>query len=108
MRVPIEWLKEFINFELSTQKLAEELSLFGLEIDEYKGNVLDFKPVPNRGDCLSVLGIARETAALLKKRVKFRKYSQHGRKKSQFQINFENKKNCPRYTYQIIENIQIK
>lgn len=108
MRIPIEWLKEFINFELSTQKLAEKLSLFGLEIDEYKDNVLDFKPTPNRGDCLSVLGTAREVAAIIQKKIKPRKYFQYGKKESRLNINFENKNICPRYTYRIIENVRIK
>ena len=108
MRILIEWLKEFIKFELSTQKLAEELSLFGLEIDEYKGNVLDFKPTANRADCLSILGVARETAAMIKRKIRPREYFVHGKKKPQLNLTFMDKTICPRYTYRIIENIQVK
>jgi len=69
MRVPIEWLKEFVQFELSASALAERLTLAGLEVEAIDstphGEVLVLYITPNRGDCLSVLGIAREVYALL-------------------------------------------
>jgi len=39
----------------------------GMDLEEYlqmKDHLLDLSPTPNRGDCLSVLGVAREVAAL--------------------------------------------
>jgi phenylalanyl-tRNA synthetase beta chain len=69
MRVPIEWLKEFVQFELSASALAERLTLAGLEVEEIdstpQGEVLVLYITPNRGDCLSLFGIAREVYALL-------------------------------------------
>ncbi len=69
MRVPIEWLKEFVQFELSASALAERLTLAGLEVEDIdstpQGEVLVLYITPNRGDCLSVFGIAREVYALL-------------------------------------------
>lgn len=66
MRVPIDWLKDFVEFDLSPAELAEKLTMAGLEVEEVlEGDVLDIYITPNRGDCLSVFGIAREVYALL-------------------------------------------
>ncbi len=69
MRVPIEWLKDFVQFDLSAQALAEQLTMVGLEVEEVletpQGEVLALYITPNRGDCLSIFGIAREVYAML-------------------------------------------
>ena len=69
MRVPIEWLKDFVQVELSPEELAEKLTMAGLEVEEVldtpQGAVLSMYITPNRGDCLSVFGVAREVYALL-------------------------------------------
>ncbi len=69
MRVPIEWLKEFVQFDLSASALAERLTMAGLEVEEIDptpdGEVLVLYITPNRGDCLSIFGIAREVVAIL-------------------------------------------
>lgn len=66
MRIPISWLKEFVKINISTKELAERLTMSGLETQVIDGNILDVDVLPNRGDCLSVIGIAREVKALLK------------------------------------------
>ncbi len=69
MRVPIDWLKDFVQFDLSADALAEKLTMAGLEVEEVletpQGTVLSLYITPNRGDCLSIFGIAREVYALL-------------------------------------------
>jgi phenylalanyl-tRNA synthetase beta chain len=69
MRVPIDWLKDFVQFELSAEALAERLTMAGLEVEQVEetpqGEVLALYITPNRGDCLSIFGIAREVYALL-------------------------------------------
>jgi phenylalanyl-tRNA synthetase beta chain len=69
MRVPIEWLKDFVQVELSPDDLAERLTMAGLEVESVEdtphGAVLAMYITPNRGDCLSIFGIAREVYALL-------------------------------------------
>lgn len=69
MRVPIDWLKDFVQFDLSASTLAERLTMAGLEVEEVletpQGAVLSIYITPNRGDCLSILGIAREVYAIL-------------------------------------------
>jgi len=64
MNVPERWLREFCNPSLRGRELADRLSMAGLEVESYENEVFLFKLTPNRADCLSVLGIAREVHAL--------------------------------------------
>ena len=68
MKLSYQWLKEWVNVPLSAPDLAEQLSLSGLEVDSCMpaGDdfILDVQLTPNRGDCLSVLGVAREVGAI--------------------------------------------
>lgn len=70
MRVPLEWLKEFVDFPFSPEELALKLTMVGLEVEgiEKAGDdtVLEVNVTPNRPDCLSILGVAREVSAVLK------------------------------------------
>ena len=80
MRIDIEWLGEMLQRNLDPEQLAEQLTLGGLEVESVRlagtaevagvdGVVLDFDITPNRGDCFSVQGIAREVSALDGKRM---------------------------------------
>ncbi len=67
MKVSEHWLKAHIEFPLSINGLADQLTYAGLEIEDilFEGqNILTLKIPPNRGDCLSVVGIVREISAL--------------------------------------------
>ena len=67
MKITVEWLKEFVETDASPAEIGDELTMLGLELEAAEesalGPVLDFKVTPNRGDCLSVFGLARELAA---------------------------------------------
>jgi len=69
MLVPVNWLKEYVDFDLGTSELADKLTMVGLEVEEVKDvageAVLLLKVTSNRGDCLSMIGVAREVAAIL-------------------------------------------
>lgn len=67
--IPSKWLKEIVETDLEIEKLIELLTLRSSSVekitkieDDY---VLDIEVPPNRGDTLSVLGIARELCAIL-------------------------------------------
>ncbi len=75
------------------------------EIDDY---VLDISITPNRGDCLSHLGIAREVAALLGKRIKKYTPALNLTAKADFaDIVIESPQLCQRYTGKLIKNVTI-
>ena len=69
MKLPVEWLREFIQTPLSDEALAAKLTMAGLEVEETTasddGPVFHTKVTPNRGDWMSILGAAREAAAAL-------------------------------------------
>lgn len=69
MRVPLSWLQDFVPVERDVDKIAHTLEMAGLGVEgveEFDGDVVfDLEVTPNRGDWLSVYGVARELAAML-------------------------------------------
>ncbi|MDI6640737.1 MAG: phenylalanine--tRNA ligase subunit beta [Elusimicrobiota bacterium] len=72
MKIPYSWLKEFIPIDTYSPKdLAEILLSIGFEVSEIleeaetSDTVLDVEIHPNRPDCLSIIGIAKELSAKL-------------------------------------------
>ena len=68
MKFSESWLRTLVNPPLATRELADALSMGGLDVEQVEADrddwVLTTKPTPNRGDCLSISGIAREVAAV--------------------------------------------
>jgi len=61
MLVPLNILKQLLpQLELTAQQLADQLSQIGLESEVIRDDTLEVEVTPNRGDCLSLYGIARE------------------------------------------------
>jgi phenylalanyl-tRNA synthetase beta chain len=69
VRVPLEWLREFVDVDVPVDSLAERLPAIGLGVEALDQvgaeTVLDLEVTSNRPDCLSILGVAREVALLL-------------------------------------------
>lgn len=105
-------------------KIGEEIN----KVLDLKDAVLEFEITPNRKDCLSVFGLAREVAAITDLRFKMPKdpfqtfnfskyYNQYKNfKETKIQEAFSGKdlivevkdpKLCPKYTAQIIKNIKV-
>lgn len=75
MLVPISWLKDFVEIKLPLKELMSRLTEIGLTCESFhkegKEIVLDVEVTPNRPDWLSILGIAREIAAIEKVKIKY-------------------------------------
>jgi phenylalanyl-tRNA synthetase beta chain len=79
-----------------------------LEIEDF---VLDVELTPNRADCLSIMGIAREIQALTGNKIEipnFRLKEIEKSAKGEVEVIIEDKNACPRYVARIIEDVQIK
>lgn len=67
MKFPVSMLRDFVETDLSAAQLGDLLTMAGFElegIEEVESEpVLDIRVVSNRGDGLSVLGLAREVLA---------------------------------------------
>jgi phenylalanyl-tRNA synthetase beta chain len=112
MRVPFEWLKEFIELEESPSDVAHKLTMIGLEveaIEELDGDIVfELNVTPNRPDCLSILGIARELSAIYNIPVKFPEHSIAAEiKELDFNVNIIDSDLCHRYAGRIVKNIKI-
>ena len=128
MKFTFNWLKEFITFRASPQKLAEMLTMAGLEVEsitplhEPETNredwLFEVSVTPNRGDCLGVVGIAREVVALTEGPMKSAPATGHldlrvaGRADVERRIkrvNIEILKGhlCPRYSAAIVDKVQM-
>jgi len=82
MKVPIDWLREYVDISAPLDELAHKLTMAGLEVEEVIAlarqdllraggsgtsdqTVWDVKITPNRGDWLSMIGVARELAPIV-------------------------------------------
>ncbi|MEJ2098674.1 MAG: phenylalanine--tRNA ligase subunit beta [Desulfobacterales bacterium] len=73
--------------------------------------VFEIEITPNRPDCLSIIGIAREIAAIQKVRLKYpdSKLVDKGNQISErTSIKIEAPDHCPRYVARLLENIKVK
>lgn len=74
--------------------------------------LLEFELTPNRGDCLSLLGLTREAAPVLKtklrepKQVKFR-ITPH-RTSSIIRVDVDDPVACPRYVARVIDSLKVQ
>ena len=73
MQFSRNWLKEFVDIKISDEELCDQLTMLGLEVDSCKkyqskltgkDAIIKLDLTPNRGDCFSILGVAREVAAI--------------------------------------------
>lgn len=77
-----------------------------LKLDDH---ILELSITPNRGDCLSVLGIARELAALTPFKWQSPSYAEvKPTIKDVLPITIEDADGCPRYLGRVIKNINLK
>lgn len=112
MRIPLEWLKEFIDIKESPADVAQRLTMIGLEVEALEeiedDIVFDINVTPNRPDCLSIIGIARELSAIYKIPIRFPEHNIVAKiKELGFNVNILDKDLCHRYSGRIIKNVKI-
>lgn len=116
MRVSLDWLKDFVDTKESLDKLQHSLTMTGLEVvsvmDIEEDKVLDIEITPNRPDCLSILGVAREAAAAKNKVLKIpasikKYYMKKAPSRGSAKIEVLDKKGCPRYVGCVIKNVKV-
>lgn len=84
----------------------------GQKFSDYLGageTIIDAELTPNRGDCLSMVGIAQEVATTFKRKLKLPKFFTSevtSNKKVEVEVN--EKELCPRYIAKVIEGIRIE
>ena len=93
--------------------LREEDAEPGLNMAHILGlddSIVEFEITPNRPDCLSVIGLAREASATFKRPLKLHTPEPHGCGGSiadLVDIDIEDGDLCPRYTARMVKNVKI-
>ena len=123
MKVQVDWLKEYTEIDVPADELGHVLTMAGLEIESHEtvqlpdgenSEVLELNVTPNRGYCLSHIGVAREVSALLNKSLKLPDplktlESEWGTVAVADRVAVENLEPelCPRYCALVIENVKV-
>ena len=119
MKLSESWLRTFVDPELDSRALAHALTFGGVEVeaiepspaifDEPADQVFTTKPTPNRGDCLSVHGLAREVATITGARLK-------GPEAASVAVTLEDRLSvtldapnaCPRYCGRLVRGVDAR
>ena len=114
MLTPLSWLKEYVDITLPPEELGDKLTEIGLgteKIEKTKDDtIFEFEITPNRPDLLSILGIAREIAAVEEKKIQFPKFYDLKNVKPQKALPLKmvtDSKINPRFTGIIIDGIRV-
>lgn len=74
MKIPINWLGEIVALPKCQKDLTDKLTLVGHMLDKVEKvdgeDVIDLELRGNRADCYSIVGIAREVAAIFGSKIK--------------------------------------
>jgi phenylalanyl-tRNA synthetase beta chain len=112
MRVSYEWTRELVDIEATPEEVSEKLTAIGLEVEGTESiegdTVFEVNVTPNRPDCLSMIGIARELAAAFQVPLKIPPHELPvGLPVSEFSIEIVHPQLCNRYTGRFIKDAKI-
>ncbi len=127
MRVPYGWLIEYLDTDIPAEELAELLTMGGLEVEEVEDwesadgeasdQVLITSVTSNRGDLLSMVGVARHAAALLGCGLALPEYSipeterpnraERDLEQDDTRITIDDLHGCPRYSALRMTGVQV-
>jgi len=112
MLAPLSWLKEYVDITLTPKELGGRLTEVGLGCEKIIKTaddiIFELEITPNRPDCLSIIGIAREIAAIENKNIKFPKLGNLVKPKKSLPLTIKtDSKINPRFTGIIISGIKV-
>jgi phenylalanyl-tRNA synthetase beta chain len=113
MLAPLSWLKEYVDITLTPKELGEKLTDVGLSCEKIIKTtddvIFELEITPNRPDCLSIIGIAREIAAIENKKIKYPTFKISLKSESKqlpLSIKTDSKIN-PRFTGIVIAGVKV-
>lgn len=114
MKISLDWLKEYLDGDISAQTAVEALERIGLMVEgreEKDGDViLEIETYSNRPDTLGHLGMARELAAALGLRLKERSWPLSEltvRTADLADVQILDPDLCPRYCGVVVEGVKV-
>jgi phenylalanyl-tRNA synthetase beta chain len=114
MKISLNWLKDYIELDLSLPDLIDKLNMIGLIVEDWEEQdsdaVLDIETYANRPDTLGHLGVARELAAALKLIMKEQKWPLDEIEQNTsdlVDVHILDDDLCPRYSGLVVKGIQV-
>lgn len=112
MQVSLLWLKEYLDLKHTPEEIADAMTLAGLETEgmrEVEGDVIfEIGLTPNLGHCMSVIGIARELAAILQIPLKRKElFLQELGGSIPIQVQIEDKEDCLQYSSRLVQSVKV-
>ena len=111
MKILKSHLEEKLGKKKNIDVLGNQLTMLGLEVDSIaklqNDYCIDIDLTPNRGDCFSALGVAREIAASDQIVLKKEKFSLKTQGNSKTKVLVQAKEACPKYSYLEISNLSL-
>lgn len=116
MGVSIKWLREYVDFDCSAEELAHKLTMAGIAVEGIEktddgDQVIELDLTPNRGDCLGMINLAREVAAVTGSRVRMPEVNIRENDEDvndYIKVNIAEPELCLRYAARVIKNVKIK
>ena len=121
MKFTLNWLKEFVTVRATPEKLAEMLTMAGLEVESLTAQrepeseqtdwLFEIAVTPNRGDCLGIAGLAREVSALTGGRLKYPAVISHAKSSDvakRANVTIGAPRLCARYSARIADQVRIE
>lgn len=118
MDAPVSWLMELLDADVTPETLAEVLTMGGIEVEStslfqgragFQTPVYDTYVTPNRGDALSMVGLAREAAALLPCGLRLPEIAELPATSAPalFSVDIVDPDLCPRYVGLLVRGVEI-
>lgn len=111
MKIPLTWLKDYVDIPKSTKQLTNRLSLIGHMLDKTTNTdndtVIDVELRGNRADCYGIIGIARDIHAVYNTGLRIPSIDSLPKQQyKNFEVNIESK-HVHRFYSCIIEDVRI-
>jgi phenylalanyl-tRNA synthetase beta chain len=119
MLVSYEWLSQYVDLAgITPEEVAQAFNRAGIEVEEIsardqgvsdKDQVLHLQLTPNRADCLGMLGIAYEVAALFDRELTLPTVSVQSAQAKRFpvKITLASAEDCPLYAAQVVHSCKV-
>src|SRR5690349_22527779 len=114
MLISYEWLKDYVDTQLSPDELRDRLTNVGLAIDAVEQHnddaVLDVEVPSNRPDCLAHVGIGREVSVIERKELglpEIKSFPTEGRAADLTSVEINDPDLCPRYAARLVRGVKI-
>ncbi|MFH1790546.1 MAG: phenylalanine--tRNA ligase subunit beta [Candidatus Omnitrophota bacterium] len=123
MKASLKWIKDYVRVNANPEELARVLTMSGLHVASVGKSgsdwVLEFEITSNRSDCLCILGISREIAAItggtLNAPKELLSAGGSGKKRrpvslpagTGIKVRVDDRDLCPRYTARVIRGVRV-